>query len=266
MVYARTMDAGGGTAEEPQQGWFADPFGVHSARWFSQGTPTALVRDGLVEAQDAPPGPTWSGRLLPARVAPELGTSGDDLRPIGEREPDVASEPRFDEVGGPERGDRTGHNPMTARRSGKVRAGRLTGRRPAPTPKRIVNYRWAVLAGSFGWTVLLTALILSATTTTRSNGHARTTSVYAADPAGFVVFVVFLMTCCALTGIGLYRRVRSESESGDRTGYVIAGLLLLVGVLSLASIGLTLIVLAFFLYVVARPIRRARPLPGGSVG
>ena len=37
------------------QNWCIDPYGVHEARWFSQGNPTALVRDGGVEAQDPPP-------------------------------------------------------------------------------------------------------------------------------------------------------------------------------------------------------------------
>jgi len=37
------------------QNWCPDPFGMHEARWFSNGTPTALVRDGGVESQDAPP-------------------------------------------------------------------------------------------------------------------------------------------------------------------------------------------------------------------
>jgi len=37
------------------QNWCPDPFGIHEARWFSNGTPTALVRDGGVESQDPPP-------------------------------------------------------------------------------------------------------------------------------------------------------------------------------------------------------------------
>jgi hypothetical protein len=37
------------------QNWCPDPFGRHEARWFSNGTPTALVRDHGVEAQDPPP-------------------------------------------------------------------------------------------------------------------------------------------------------------------------------------------------------------------
>ena len=26
------------------EGWYVDPYGLHGARWFSDGTPTALVR------------------------------------------------------------------------------------------------------------------------------------------------------------------------------------------------------------------------------
>jgi hypothetical protein len=39
-----------------QQGWHADPWGRYEHRWFSQGTPTALVRTGRVEARDEPDG------------------------------------------------------------------------------------------------------------------------------------------------------------------------------------------------------------------
>ena len=36
-------------------GWEADPFGIHELRYFSQGQPTRLVKDGKVEAYDEPP-------------------------------------------------------------------------------------------------------------------------------------------------------------------------------------------------------------------
>ncbi|MHA3701287.1 hypothetical protein ACXR2U_03820 [Jatrophihabitans sp. YIM 134969] len=45
------------------EGWYRDPFSTHEDRWFSAGLPTALVRDGEVEGQDAPPEPTWAGEL-----------------------------------------------------------------------------------------------------------------------------------------------------------------------------------------------------------
>ncbi len=46
-----------------EEGWYVDPYAVHEACWISAGTPTALVRDGDVEAQDPPPGTPYVGRL-----------------------------------------------------------------------------------------------------------------------------------------------------------------------------------------------------------
>jgi hypothetical protein len=37
------------------QGWYHDSYGIHEARWFSNGLPTSLVRDGDTESQDPPP-------------------------------------------------------------------------------------------------------------------------------------------------------------------------------------------------------------------
>ena len=36
-----------------KQGWLEDPAGRHQYRWFSQGTPTDLVKDGPVTSRDA---------------------------------------------------------------------------------------------------------------------------------------------------------------------------------------------------------------------
>jgi hypothetical protein len=38
-----------------EEGWYVDPFGHHEARWISDGSPTALVRDGQIESKDPPP-------------------------------------------------------------------------------------------------------------------------------------------------------------------------------------------------------------------
>jgi hypothetical protein len=56
------------------QGWYSDPFQQHGARWFSDGRPTALVRDDGVESQDPPP-ETWYARNL----VPAPPTEGDLL-------------------------------------------------------------------------------------------------------------------------------------------------------------------------------------------
>jgi hypothetical protein len=42
-------------ADRQLQGWCADPFGLHQARYFSAGRATKLVRDGGVESFDEPP-------------------------------------------------------------------------------------------------------------------------------------------------------------------------------------------------------------------
>jgi hypothetical protein len=47
------------------QGWFADPFGQHEARWFSDGSPTALVRDDGLGSMDPPPLSSYTGQLEP---------------------------------------------------------------------------------------------------------------------------------------------------------------------------------------------------------
>jgi hypothetical protein len=67
------------------QGWYADPYERHQDRYYSDGRPTALVRDGAVEAQDPPPAdrpplqpvaPTLAS-LEPERPASEYATLGE---------------------------------------------------------------------------------------------------------------------------------------------------------------------------------------------
>lgn len=56
------------------QGWYVDPWLRHEARYFSDGRPTSLVRDGDHESADPPP-------PLPAQVidpAPATLTHGDE--------------------------------------------------------------------------------------------------------------------------------------------------------------------------------------------
>ena len=59
----------------PAEGWYRDPFGAHEARWYSQGVPTALVRDGDAEAHDPPP-PSGDGAPEPEEL-PEPAIAGD---------------------------------------------------------------------------------------------------------------------------------------------------------------------------------------------
>ena len=66
------------------EGWYQDPFRLHEARWISDGTPTALVRDGGAESQDPPPSATFDGQLEP--VAEDAPADGEDLRRADDEE------------------------------------------------------------------------------------------------------------------------------------------------------------------------------------
>ncbi len=59
------------------EGWYVDPYGVHAARWFSDGAPTALVRDGRVEANDPPPDTPYPGDLR--ELDEDAAVGGQDL-------------------------------------------------------------------------------------------------------------------------------------------------------------------------------------------
>ena len=74
-------------AHDAIEGWYLDPFRVHAARWFSDGTPTALVRDDSgVESYGAPPNSTFDGDL--ERVPESPGSNGDDLLRADSENPD----------------------------------------------------------------------------------------------------------------------------------------------------------------------------------
>jgi hypothetical protein len=59
------------------EGWYYDPYGIHSDRWFSDGYPTNLVRDRGVDSRDEPPPEEPPLPLVP--VAEIQGSDGDDL-------------------------------------------------------------------------------------------------------------------------------------------------------------------------------------------
>jgi hypothetical protein len=74
-------------AHDTIEGWYLDPFKVHEARWFSDGTPTTLVRDkDGVETYDAPPSTTFQGDLTP--VSEPVTSDSDDLLRADEENPD----------------------------------------------------------------------------------------------------------------------------------------------------------------------------------
>jgi hypothetical protein len=60
---------------EAHEGWYKDPFGVREARWFSDGTPTGLVRDGETEMSDPPPKTEYEGALAPLEGLGAQGAS-----------------------------------------------------------------------------------------------------------------------------------------------------------------------------------------------
>ena len=72
--------------QQPEEGWYSDPYGRHEARWLSDGKPTKLVRDGDVETYDAPPdGP-------PVQVPVALDAKGDGVDSDDLRRADSAQE------------------------------------------------------------------------------------------------------------------------------------------------------------------------------
>jgi len=65
------------------QGWYRDPYCVHEDRYFSDGQPTKLVRDGGVECYDPPPpGPA---KMQLVEVRESQPRDGDDLRRADDR-------------------------------------------------------------------------------------------------------------------------------------------------------------------------------------
>jgi hypothetical protein len=60
------------------EGWYVDPFGLHEARWVSDGTPTGLVRDGSLESTDPPPDTPFTGSF--EALAENAVADGADLR------------------------------------------------------------------------------------------------------------------------------------------------------------------------------------------
>ena len=259
------------TPEKPPQGWFAAPFGVHEARWFSQGTATALVRDGRTESQDPPPDRDFDQPLVPARAAPSTGPGtppSDDVRRAGDDGSDPEPGSQLDFFGNPTDLGAGTTPSMFAPGVGGALISNLQGA-PPPTPRRILRVRWVTFGFACVWTALVSGLLFTATTTTRagsgSAAHDVTRTVFSTDRVGVILFVAALVGACVVTGAGLVRRIQRGSEASSRIGYVCAGILGLLGVLSLASIGLALIILGAALGVVARPIRRPRPLPGERV-
>ena len=116
------------------------------------------------------------------------------------------------------------------------------------------------------WSALVALQFFGATTTASTGtGHVPTETIFAAEPGASILFIVLLGLCCTVTGDSLLRRVRAESERWSRSGSACAGVLGVLVILSLATVGLALVLHSFLLHVVSRPIRRPRPIPGERV-
>jgi hypothetical protein len=62
------------------EGWYRDPFGLHDARWISDGVPTDLVRDDGVESRDEAPGVLFPEMLVEADDMSRRAGDGDVRR------------------------------------------------------------------------------------------------------------------------------------------------------------------------------------------
>ena len=65
-----------------EEGWYTDPYQRHDARWFSDGTPTPLVRDGETTSSDPPPATPYVE--VPRLIEPPPSRAADDLRRGGD--------------------------------------------------------------------------------------------------------------------------------------------------------------------------------------
>jgi hypothetical protein len=61
-------------------GWFRDPFQVHEDRYFSEGSPTKLVRDAGHESFDPPPNLPLPGPPVPVPMHADQSSGGGDMR------------------------------------------------------------------------------------------------------------------------------------------------------------------------------------------
>jgi hypothetical protein len=61
-----------------EEGWYSDPYGVHEHRWFSDGTPTNLVRDHGKTSHDSRPQTAYVEE--PHLIESASSLAKDDLR------------------------------------------------------------------------------------------------------------------------------------------------------------------------------------------
>jgi len=83
------------------EGWYADPYGLHAMRWFSDGVATKLVSDGGKTSDDPPPHrPLSTSPTSVADSGPTIGAGSVWRVPAakGAREADAGD--AFVETGG----------------------------------------------------------------------------------------------------------------------------------------------------------------------
>ena len=73
------------------QGWYRDPYKVHEDRYFSDGQPTKLVRDGGEQSYDPPPPGAPQGELV--EVPGSEGSNSTDMRRADDRKTGTAYDP-----------------------------------------------------------------------------------------------------------------------------------------------------------------------------
>ena len=71
------------------EGWYTDPFRLHEHRWFSDGTPTYLVRDGGRTSKERTAGhalrggaPVGRATAVPDDLRRSGGTRDDGVDPV----------------------------------------------------------------------------------------------------------------------------------------------------------------------------------------
>ena len=73
------------------QGWYRDPYKVHEDRYFSDGQPTKLVRDGGAESYDPPPPGPPETELV--EIPENEISDGTDMRRADDRKTGTAYDP-----------------------------------------------------------------------------------------------------------------------------------------------------------------------------
>jgi hypothetical protein len=82
------------TAPHSTFGWFIDPYHLHEYRYFSEGTPTKLVRDAGLESFDPPPDIPLTGAPVPAAASAHLSSGPADMRRADDAEREAPYDPR----------------------------------------------------------------------------------------------------------------------------------------------------------------------------